>query len=226
VSAPTKFMRSSLTTAELAVVDPPEPETPPIKLQFNPSDYKIKKDNVFAELPTPGIEAPVMQYSHGTARVLTVAVLADTTDDPSLSVQELRVAPIERLLKQADKLHAPPLVKFSWADASFTGVLQSLETEYQLFGTDGKPLRAKMTLIIKEATGVERLKADAAKGSSPDVEKRYVVRAGETLSSISAGLFRDPSHWREIAVANAIADPRDVAPGTVLTVPRLAARRA
>jgi nucleoid-associated protein YgaU len=53
------------------------------------------------------------------------------------------------------------------------------------------------------------------------VEKRYVVRTGETLSSISAAVFRDPALWREIALANAIADPRAVAPGTVLTIPRL-----
>ena len=47
------------------------------------------------------------------------------------------------------------------------------------------------------------------------------MRAGETLSSISAAVFRDPAHWREIAVANGITDPRALAPGTVLTVPRL-----
>jgi len=57
--------------------------------------------------------------------------------------------------------------------------------------------------------------------TSPDVEKRYVVRTGETLSSISAAVYRDPSKWRELAVANAITDPTRVPAGTVLTVPRL-----
>lgn len=227
MSPPKKFVRGLLTNAQLLMVDPPDPKNDKgVRLQFNPTDYKIKKENTFAEQAIAGTEEPVMQYTGGSARVLTVIVLADTTDDPSVSVQSTRVAPIELMLKQQDKLHGPPLIKFVWADASFTGVLQSLDVEYQLFGTDGKPLRAKLTLIIKEATRVERKDKAAATATSPDVEKRYVVRAGETLSSISAGLFRDPSHWREIAVANAITDPRAVAPGTVLTVPRLAAPRA
>ena len=57
--------------------------------------------------------------------------------------------------------------------------------------------------------------------TSPDVEKRYVVRTGETLSSISAAVYRDPSKWRELAIANGITDPTRLSPGIVLTVPRL-----
>ena len=60
---------------------------------------------------------------------------------------------------------------------------------------------------------------------SPDVDKHYVVRRGDTLSSISGALYRDPSLWREIARANGIADPRRVAPGRELRVPGLDRRR-
>jgi nucleoid-associated protein YgaU len=102
----------------------------------------------------------------------------------------------------------------------------SLEVAYVLFHTDGTPLRAKLALSMKEYRPVKVQLRETSKQSSPDVEKRYVVRAGETLSSIAAAVFRDPAHWREIAVANDITDPRSVAPGTVLTVPPLEARRA
>jgi len=57
--------------------------------------------------------------------------------------------------------------------------------------------------------------------SSPDVEKSYVVRRGETLASIAYATYRDPERWREIALANGIADPRRLDPGRVLTIPAL-----
>jgi nucleoid-associated protein YgaU len=147
-------------------------------------------------------------------------LVVDTSDDPKTSVRDKYVEKLEELLKKDGKLHAPPIVEFVWGKQKFRGVLQSLEVTYVLFHTDGTPLRAKLAVQIKEHRKV-KVQLSTTQQSSPDVEKRYVVRAGETLSSISAAVFRDPGHWREIAVANDIADPRAVAPGTVLTIPRL-----
>lgn len=223
MSLPINFLGREFAEAELRIVEPTE-DRATVPLHFNPSEYKLKKENTFAEVPIPGLESPPLQYVRGGARVLSMDVLVDTSGELE-NVREKYVAKIEGLMEQSEKLHAPPIVEFVWAEQVFRGVLQSLEITYTLFHTDGKPLRAKLALVMKEYRPVDvRLKAD--KLSSPDVEKRYVVRAGETLSSISGAVFRDPSHWREIAVANGITDPRDVAPGTVLTVPRLEARRA
>jgi nucleoid-associated protein YgaU len=47
------------------------------------------------------------------------------------------------------------------------------------------------------------------------------VRRNDTLHSIAAEEYRDPALWRHIAKANGIVNPRDLKPGTVLTIPRL-----
>jgi hypothetical protein len=161
----------------------------------------------------------------GVARVLSMDLLADTSDTLE-NVWTEKVKPVQDLLAHADKLHAPPIVRFDWDAQIFTGVVTSLEVTYVLFHFNGIPLRAKLALAMKEYRPVKVQLREKKKQSSPDVEKRYVVRAGETLSSISAAVFRSPDHWREIAAANDITDPRSVAPGTVLTIPRLEARRA
>jgi nucleoid-associated protein YgaU len=223
VSLPINFLGREFAEAELRIVEPTEAEAT-IPLHFNPSEYKLKKDNTFAEVPIPGLESPPIQYVRGGARVLSMDVLVDTSDELD-DVHEEYVAKIEELLDQNEKLHAPPIVEFAWADQVFRGVLQSLEVNYTLFHRDGKPLRAKLSLTLKEYRPVDvRLKQ--SKLTSPDVEKRYVVRAGETLSSISGAIFRDPRRWRELAVANGITDPRSVEAGTVLTVPRLEEARS
>jgi hypothetical protein len=223
VSLPINFMGREFAEAELQIVEPTEDQAV-IPLHFNPSEYKLKKENTFAEIPIPGLETPPLQYVRGGAEVLSMEVLVDTSDDLD-DVREKYVAKIQGLLRKNEKLHAPPIVDFVWADKVFRGVLQSLEVTYLLFGADGTPLRAKLAIAMKEYRPVEIQLKDTEQ-TSPDVEKRYVVRAGETLSSISEAIFRDPAHWREIALANEIADPRRVAPGTVLTVPRLVAVRA
>ena len=224
-SLPINFMGRQYAEAELNIVEPAEQKAS-MKLHYNPKEYKLKKDNTFFEVPIPGLESPPLQYVRGGARTLTMELLADTSDTLK-SVREMYVSKVEKLMDKNYKLHAPPIVEFVWADQSFRGVLTSLEVLYVLFHSDGTPLRAQLTVAMKEYRTVEiQLKEAENQQTSPDVEKRYVVRAGETLSSISAAVFRDPAHWREIAFANDITDPRRVAPGTVLTVPRLEAPRA
>lgn len=223
MSLPINFMGREFAEAELHIVEPAEDKAV-IPLHFNPSEYKLKKENTFAEIPIPGLESPPLQYVRGGAEVLSMDLLVDTSGELE-NVREKYVAKIQGLLRKNEKLHAPPIVDFVWAENVFHGVLQSLEVAYVLFHSDGRPLRAKLAVVMKEYRPVE-IQIKETEQTSPDVEKRYVVRAGETLSSISAAVFRDPAHWREIAIANAITDPRTVAPGTVLTVPRLQRTRA
>ncbi len=223
MSVPSNFMGRDKAEAYLQIVDPPG-NHPIIKLKFNPEKYVLKKDNNFAEISIPGLESPPLQYVRGGSETLTIDKLVVDTSEELKSVREKYVDGLRNLLKRDDKTHAPPIVEFVWAHSLFRGVVTSLEVAYVLFDLDGTPLRAEVKLALREYQPIKLQSKDSSvKLQSPDVEKRYVVRAGETLSSISASVFRNPAHWREIARANAITDPRRVAPGTVLTIPRLAA---
>jgi hypothetical protein len=223
MSLPINFMGREFAEARLEIVEPAEKDNR-IKLHFNPAEYKLAKENTFAEIPIPGLVSPPIQYVRGGAQVLTMDLLVDTSDELT-DVRVKYVDKIERQLYKNAKLHAPPILKFVWGDQNFTGVLVSLDVTYLLFHTDGKPLRAKLAVKMKEYRTVD-IQLKEPPTQSPDVEKRYVVRTGETLSSISDAVFRDPALWREIARANGISDPRFVPPGTVLTVPRLVGSRS
>jgi nucleoid-associated protein YgaU len=218
VSLPINFLGREFAEAKLQIVEPAK-DVFTIPLHFNPSEYKISKENTFAEIPIPGLESPPLQWVRGGARVLTTDLLVDTSGELQ-NVRTKYVNALERALKRDEKLHAPPILDFIWAEQIFRGVLVSLDITYTLFHIDGKPLRAKLAVKLKEYRPV-KVQLRETENTSPDVEKRYVVRTGETLSSISAAVYRDPSKWRELAVANAITDPTRLSPGIVLTVPRL-----
>jgi hypothetical protein len=190
-----------------------------IPLRFNPTDYKLSKSNTFAEIAIPGLESPPLQYVRGGSESLSLEALVDTSD----TLEDVRVRYVERLrglMTPDSREHAPPIVRFVWGRSIFTGVMEKLDVTYQLFRPDGVPLRAKLDISLKEYRSAAVQAMDPPR-SSPTVEKSYVVRRGDTLSSIAAAVYRRPDAWRELARANGITDPRDLRPGQVLTVPRL-----
>lgn len=217
---PVSFSRQN-ARARLEILRPREADDRAnrIPLRFNPTDYKLSKANTFAEITIPGLETPPIQFVRGGSETLTVQALVDTSDTLT-SVRKAYVDRVRNLLKINGKEHAPPIVQFIWDTTVFTGVLEKLDVNYVLFHHDGVPLRAQLDITLKEYRTAAQQVTETPR-SSPTVEKSYVVAIGDTLSSISAAVYRDASRWRELARANDIANPRDLRPGQVLTVPRL-----
>jgi hypothetical protein len=190
-----------------------------IPLCFNPTEYQLSKANMFAEIPIPGLETPLIQYVRGDSEKLSLEALVDT----SLTLEDVRVRYVERLrglMSINAQEHAPPLVAFVWDRPVLTGVLENLAVSYVLFTPEGIPIRAKLTMSLREYRAAA-VQAVQTQQQSPNVEKSFVVRRGDTLASISQALYRSPAFWRELAAANGITDPRRLQPGQVLTAPRL-----
>jgi nucleoid-associated protein YgaU len=218
VISPVEAAGQGLKRAYLEILVPKVAE-PVIPLRFNPTEYQIQKSNSFAEIAIPGLESPPIQFVRGESAKLTAELLADTSD----TLEDVRVKYVNKLrglMNINDELHAPPIVRLTWDTEVFKGVLDSLGITYVLFSPDGVPLRARLSVSLKEYRPVQVQVREREK-HSPDVEKTWVVRRGDTLAGISAAVYRDPNLWREIARANRIQDPRRLRPGSVLTVPRL-----
>ncbi|MGB5759505.1 MAG: LysM peptidoglycan-binding domain-containing protein [Acidimicrobiales bacterium] len=209
---------AELAEAYLEIVKPPEDEAR-IPLRFNPSEYQIKKANNFAEIAIPGLESPPIQYIRGGAETLSTEFLVDTSDSMD-DVRKKYVDAIRGLMTPNSALHAPPIVAFVWEDKRFEGVLESLDITYNLFDQKGVPLRARLAVTIKEYRPAAVQVQDPPR-SSPDVDKSWLVRRGDTLQSIAGAVYRDPGRWRTVAEANGIADPRRLQVGTELRIPRL-----
>jgi hypothetical protein len=218
MSTPVSSLSQNLQRARL-VIESPKVADNVIEFRFNPTEYQLQKGNNFAEIPIPGLESPPIQFVRGNAEKLTVELLADTSDTLK-DVREVYVNKLRNLLKIRSESHAPPIVNFVWSKNEFRGVIESLNVTYVLFSPEGIPLRAKLSLSLKEYRPVDIQLKDAPK-TSPDLEKTWVVRRGDKLSSIAAAVYRDAAVWRDIAEANEIQDPRILNPGTVLTLPRI-----
>ena len=220
MSAPIDSIRQGLTKAELRILQPKSPQGDAvIPVRFNPTEYQLQKQNSFADINIPGLETPPIQFIRGSGEKLSTELLVDTSDTLK-DVRTEYVDKIRGLMNIHQELHAPPVVQLLWDKEVFCGVLESLNVTYVLFRPDGVPLRARLSVSLKEYKSVKDQIKDPYR-NSPDVEKTYTVVRGDTLNAISFKLYRDASLWREIASANEIRDPRRLPPGSVLAIPKI-----
>jgi nucleoid-associated protein YgaU len=139
-----------------------------------------------------------------------------------------------QLVKIVPTLHAPPVVTFYWhhefsgnrvAEAfgsnrrtSFTGVAESVRQRFTLFSPEGVPLRALVTLVLREWRPIEQQLRELNL-HSPDRTHRHVLASGESLSAVATRYYDRSSEWRRIATGNDIEDPRRLKAGAPLVIP-------
>jgi len=197
------------------------PETgKPFFLMFNPEEYSLNKDNNYASQAIPGLTSPLLQFVHGNLRTLDMELFFDTFEtDPPQDVRD-ETQKIVNLLTIDSNLHRPPLLQVTWGSLDFSCVLAKVSQKFIKFFSDGRPARARLTVTFNEHLDAATQVA-AANLQTADFSKAYVVKQGDTLSSIAANFYEDPRKWRPIALANGIVEPRSIAIGQELQVPSL-----
>lgn len=209
----------------------------PFVASYNPTELQFEKAINFAEITIPGLDAPLQQFVRGGAEKLSLDLFFDTTESGtglgarSVTEQTDRVFQLVRI---DPDLHAPPIVTFQWnhhiagdsLDALFTSqrrnsfrcVIESIRQKFTLFSPEGIPLRATLSLVLREYRSLDQQLGELNL-KSPDRTRSHTVRGGETLTAVATAEWDRPEQWRLIADANAIEDPRRLRPGTFLTIP-------
>ncbi len=205
-----------LTKALIINRDAPVPI--PIPVMFNPPEYQLQKTNTFSKITIPGLGSSLLQFVSGDEQTLTMNLFFDTTD---IGVDvRVHTELVVGLTALSAKKHAPPRLLFLWGSLIFPCVLQSVTQKFEYFNAAGMPLRARLTVTLKGYDLLESLLASIPLESA-DRTKLRVVRAGDTLQSIAAEEYEDPSQWRPIAEANRIDNPLAIQAGQALRIPPL-----
>lgn len=209
-----------------------------LEVQFNPTDLTFNKTAQFAEIAIPGLDAPVQQFVRGGTETLSLELFFDTTDDGmaknATSVTTL-TDQFYQLVKQDRETHAPPKCLFVWgppplqqaaevvnsfwvsfAPFWFTCIVESIDRKFLLFSPEGIPLRARLTVKLREYQTVEQM---VSRLKSADHTKARVLKRKERLDQLSATEYETPAEWRRIAEENEIDNPLKIAPGTILRLP-------
>jgi hypothetical protein len=139
------------TIAELDDKNKPKNELP---VQFNPTSLRLQVTNSIEGNKQVGRQ--VRQYIGSSSTTLTLDLIFDTADEGTTetprSVRE-KTEMVERFLRpksKEKKKFVAPRIRFHWNDLVFDGVVDSITIDLDHFAASGTPLRAKVSLAIKE----------------------------------------------------------------------------
>lgn len=185
-------------------------------VNFNPREYTVRKSTQWEPHKSPGLDSPEIEFTSGNSMTLSMELFFDTYEIGK-DVRE-HTDQILGLANVDETIHRPPRVLFSWGGFKFEGILEEVTQRFTMFTSSGMPVRATLQVSFKEYTTAKD-QHNKKKRESPDHTKRRTLKSGESLSLIASEEYDDPAEWRRIADANGILDPKDVSPGTVLTIP-------
>ncbi len=191
------------------------------EVQFNPTSLKISRQNNIdkggSTTRTQRRTTPSQQSA-----TLTFDLEFDTAEgDDSGEVVDVRtktliVRQFAEPTKEKPK-DPPPPVRFIWGSFTFTGIVTQVTEDLDYFSTDGKPLRAKVSVTITEQNADFEAKltgsaAMDAKGATPagggtaasspgsppvtNPTSAAVAQGGESLQQLLSRLDADPATWR------------------------------
>ncbi|BDU01037.1 MULTISPECIES: LysM peptidoglycan-binding domain-containing protein [Nocardia] len=191
-------------------------------LPFNPEEYTLNQDNMFASQAIPGLSGPILQFVNGNMQTLEMELFFDTWDTDDVEKRDVRelTGKVVGLLEIDKELHAPPVLRVQWGSLDFRCVLAKANQKFQMFADDGRPVRARVSVTFNRFIDAER-EAKEVDRQTADFTKIHIVRQGETLTRIATEHYQDPRVWRPIALANALADPREIHTGQPLRIPSL-----
>jgi len=209
-------------------------------VQYNPTELTLQKNLSIAEIGIPGLDSPVLQFSRGQSETLTMDLFFDTTA-AGTGAGAQAVTSLTDLFYQLVRIdkekHAPPVCWFMWGGSGFPGsnytmpwdsqnrtngfkcIVESIRQRFTFFSSDGVPLRAILTVTLKEYRTLDE-QIDQIDFRSADRSSAHVVQEGETLSRVADEAYDRAAVWREIAEANGIDEPWAIEPGEILEIPR------
>lgn len=208
-----------------------------LEVQFNPTELSMSKGAQIAEIAIPGIDSPILQFVRGQNETVSLELFFDSTEDGTAAgatpVTE-RTNKFYALVKMSGEDHAPPRCRFGWGDEFpglinqsgqvggtrkvFDCVVETVEQRFTMFSPDGIPLRATLTVSLREYKSLET-QLQQLNLQSSDHTRMHTVQRGETLPQIAYQAYRNPGLWPVIARANSIILPRELEAGTVLELP-------
>jgi nucleoid-associated protein YgaU len=210
-----------------------------LPVQFNPNELSMEKAAQIAEIAIPGIDSPVLQFVRGQNEKVTLELFFDTTDQGSAAGATpvtTRTNEFYALVKMSGKEHAPPRCRFGWGQEfpglinqagqvtgtrkAFDCIVESIQQKFTLFSPEGVPLRATLSITLREYKSLET-QLQQLNLQSSDHTRIHTVQRGETLPQIAYVAYQDPAQWRLIAEANRLLNPRAIQPGMLLELPPL-----
>jgi hypothetical protein len=197
-------------------------------VQFNPESLKVSFANQISKpegAPAKKGKPPTQFVGQGTTKLSLQLWFDVTALIPPEQKEETDVRNLTKKVsyfitpkpgESAEKM-IPPIVRFSWGSFQFDGIMESMEESLEFFSSDGRPLRASVSvgLTQQEITEVKPLPITPPGVQMPPTRPLTQAPAGSSVQGIADSQGKG-DNWQDIAAANNIENPRMLQPGQLL----------
>lgn len=196
-------------------------------VQFNPETLKVSFANQVATPQGAGDQkgTPARQFVGAGTTKLSLQLWFDVSAEmPAGEKKEQDVRKLTAKVayfitpKPEGTKFVPPAVRFSWGSFQFDGIMESMEESLEFFSSDGRPLRASVTINLTQQKITEfTFRATAGPGASAAPGTRPLTPAPSkgSVQSIADSQGKGDD-WQGIAAANNIENPRLLQPGQLI----------
>jgi hypothetical protein len=196
------------------------------QVQFNPDSLKVSFANQVATPSGAGDQrgTPARQFVGAGTTKLSLQLWFDVTapmppgQEEEDDVRKL-TAKVAYFItpKQEGEKFVPPAIRFIWGSFQFDGIMESLEESLEFFSSDGRPLRASMTMSLTQQKITDFTFRPTSPGASetPGTRPLTEAPAGSSVQKIADSQGKG-NNWQDIAAANGIENPRMLQPGQLL----------
>jgi hypothetical protein len=203
-----------------------------IDCMFNPTTFAFSTSNNWNGPAEPGRDTPTLRFAGGAGGTFSLSLVFDTTGVGTTVTEYtnklltlMKIDPALPGYDEADSNGRPPWVKFHWGTHlhSFRAVINSANVTFTYFSAEGTPLRANVELSLTQYEPDDNWGRQNPTSGTPKPKRTHQVQVGDTLDRIAARYYGDSTRWRDIATLNGIADPLDLPPGRLLSIPERSA---
>ncbi len=218
--------RAKITTVGLGLWEEGYVE---LEFQFNPKELKITKQLNWKgggdDDTVPERNAPTLKFGGGKPAKFDLTLVFDTSQNVTYRDVRMYTNELLKLVMMygtVEDRYAPPQVEFQWgALALFMAVVEKVEITYTLFDPDGTPVRAEAKVDFIQQDPTDDVEGSTNPSTRTEARKTRIVQEGDRLYLIAYQEYGAVAHWRHLAEANGLHDPRDLKAGQILILPPL-----
>lgn len=188
---------------------------------FNPESLSLSKSNRWAHRPSIGKSTPKSAYGGGNAGSMSIELLFDTTrsgEKVTESYRKLLEFALAQPSSNKDGNGEPKQVAVKWGKfLSYVAIIESVTQSFSLFLPDGTPIRAHVTVSLREAFDRSKMKAQNPTSRS-ETRQTWIVEKGQRIEWIAYEAYGSTAAWRHLAEVNDLANPAVLRPGQILKI--------
>jgi len=199
-----------------------------LEFGFNPTEISVSKSAGWnapkRSMSTKAGAEP--EYTGSQPRSISLQIFFDDWEsavgDVSKQVELLFEWCTPSRLSFGGGKNQPPALRFLWGSnlqlATRTFYLEKVDAKYTMFGRTGNPLRATVSIGLKEFPDDSLLGTNPTSGSIK-ARSTHLISDGDSLQSIATKEYGSPNLWRGVAAFNGIDDPLRLTTGDRILLP-------